>query len=125
MFVVFVKTKIYIALLLTFIFSAKFVAIDANGLNMIFNGSDITLVNPFCKKHDSEGKPKNSAQLSQQDHAETQMISVSVNCSTPFQLELFSWESQSSDLLTVFDDHFRSVLSYRFLDNVSPPPRSA
>lgn len=119
------KTNSYIAVLLTFIFLAKFVAVDANGLNIVFSGTNTTFVKPHCKKNPSIKKSNDNSSFSKQDNVETQMVTLSGNCTTPFQFELFNWETSYSEPIAVFDDHFPSKLSYRYLDSVSPPPRLA
>ena len=125
MFVPIVKIKSYIAVVLIAIFLAKFAAIDANGLNIIFSGSKTSFVNPFCKKNSSNEKSNESTSFSAQDHVETQVIILSGNCTTPFHFELFSWEADYSDPVVVINEHFTSKLSYRYLDSISPPPRVA
>lgn len=102
---------------------AKSFAIDGNGLNLIFSGSDTTYVNPYCKK-DSPSK-SSEAKFSQNDNTSVEIITLSGHCTTPFQFELFTWESYYSDLIAVFDEQFTSRLSDRYLDSVSPPPRLA
>lgn len=102
---------------------AKFLAVDANGLNVLFSGSDITFVNPHCKKKNSLKKLENSTSFSQPYQGSHQMISLIGHCATPFQFELFSWETNDSKPIAVSNDYFPSKLSYRYLDSVSPPPR--
>ena len=92
---------------------------------MLFSGSDITFVNPHCKKENSSKKSDDTSNFSQQNAVDAQMITLSGNCNTPFQFEFFSWDIGYSDLIAVFNDHLPSNLSYRYLDNVSPPPRLA
>ncbi|EGV44820.1 hypothetical protein BZARG_363 [Bizionia argentinensis JUB59] len=104
---------------------AKFLAVDANGLNTFISNGDIMLVNPFCKKHTNSKNTDDTASFSQLDHASVQLLTLSINCTTSFQFDLFSWETRDAEFITVFDDHFTSSLSYRYLDNVSPPPRTA
>ncbi len=123
MFVEFMKTKSYIALVLTFVFLAKFVAVDAQGLNVLFSGNDITFVNPHCEKNNSIKKTTDAVSFSQQDNVEPQMITLDGNCNSQFHFELFSWDIKFSNLIVLSDDHFTSRLSYRYLDSVSPPPR--
>ncbi|WP_236027339.1 hypothetical protein [Gelidibacter pelagius] len=125
MFVLILKTKSYIAVVLIVIFLAKFAAIDANGLNIIFSGSTTTFVNPYCKKNSSSEKSDTSDSFSQQNHFETQVITLSGNCTSPFQFEIFSWEADFSDPIVVLNEYFTSKLSYRYLDSISPPPRVA
>jgi len=119
------KTKTYIAALLTFIFLAKFVAIDANGLNVLFGGNDITFINPHCKIENPPKQTNKTADFSQADLSTSQMISLSGFCTSQFHMELFSWEIDYSEPIAVFIEHFSSKLSYLYLDNDSPPPRLA
>jgi hypothetical protein len=122
-FVPIVKAKTYIAVFLTFIFLAKFVAIDADGLNVLFNGSKITYVNPFCKKENPQKQTKKITSFSQADQFASQVITLNDLCTSQFQFELFSWETDYPESIVVFNEHFPSKLSYRYLDNSSPPPR--
>ncbi len=120
------KPKTYIAVLLTFIFMAKFVAIDAHALNTLFSDSDIIFVNPFCKKQaDADLGTKKQNMSDQDQHASKEMLSLSGQCTTSFNLELLSWQINPSDQMTVLDDHLPSKLNYRYLESVSPPPRWA
>ncbi|MCC4229040.1 hypothetical protein [Zunongwangia profunda] len=118
-----VKTKTYIAVLLTFIFMAKFTAIDADGLNLLFSGSDISFVNPHCKKEKPPKQLKKIADFSQVDLSAPQVIALNGFCTSQFQLGLFSWKTILPNPIAVFNEHFSSRLSYLYLDNASPPPR--
>ena len=104
---------------------AKFVAIDANGLNALFSGSEITFANPFCKKKNSPKQSNKTVDFSKVDLTASQVVVLSGFCTSQFQFELFSWETNISELTAIFNEHFASILSYRYLDNVSPPPRWA
>lgn len=104
-------------------FLAKFVAVDANGLNIIFSGSDITFVNPHCEKNITNDKSNDTPSFSKQDSVQKQMITLDGNCSSPLQFELFSWDIYNSNPIVVFNPNFTSSLSFRYLDSVSPPPR--
>lgn len=106
-----------------FIFTAKLFAVDANGLKMFFNGGEITFVNPYCKKDNPLKKSEESSNFSQQNNGSVQLMTISTTCNTAFHFELFSWETNSSTPIAVFDDYFSSLLNYRFLESVSPPPR--
>ncbi|WP_230080283.1 hypothetical protein [Winogradskyella marina] len=117
------KTKTYIAALLAFLFIAKFIAIDANGLNLLFGGNDITFVKPFCKKKNAPKLANKTVDISQADVITSQEILLSGFCTTQFQFELFSWISNVSKPITVFNDYLTSKLNYRYLESVSPPPR--
>ncbi|WP_325452225.1 hypothetical protein [Gelidibacter sp.] len=119
------KTKSYIAVVLITIFLAKFAAIDAHGLNIVFSGSKTSFVNPYCKKTASDEKSKESTSLTAQDDVDTQVIILTGNCTSPFHFDFFSWEADFSDPVVVINQHFTSNLSYRYPDNISPPPRVA
>lgn len=119
------KAKTYIAVVLTFIFMAKFVAIDANGLNHLFGGSDIAFVNPHCKNDNPPKLVKDIANFSQADDLSSEVIVLNGFCTSQYKLELSSWEADWSEPITIFNAHFSSRLSYRYLDSVSPPPRLA
>lgn len=123
MFAASLKTRTYIAVVLTCIFLAKFVAIDAHVLKTIFSTNDFVLVNPHCKKESTLDTTDKSQSFSQQDQHQAQLITLSGQCTTPFHLELFTWEINYSDPILVLDDHVPSRLNYRYLESVSPPPR--
>lgn len=119
------NTKTYIAVFLTFIFLAKFAAIDADGLNFLFSGSDISFVNPHCESENTQKQSKKTANFSQADSVTTQVIALNGFCNSQFQLELYTWETTISKPIAIFNEHFSSNLSYHYLDNDSPPPRLA
>ncbi|WP_031425456.1 hypothetical protein [Flavimarina sp. Hel_I_48] len=104
---------------------AKFIAIDANGANVLLAGSDITFVNPDCKKKYSPKQIRTTKKLPQIHLAAPQVIPLSGLCTSLFQFEQFSWETNFLNPIVVFYEHFSSKLSYRYGDNTSPPPRSA
>ena len=113
----------YIAVFLTFIFLAKFAAIDANGLNLLFSGSDISFQNPHCKKEQLLKQTKQHAAFSKADLQTSQMIALNGFCNSQFQLAPFSWEIVVLKSTTVFNEHLTSKLSYLYIDNNYPPPR--
>ena len=104
---------------------AKFLAIDANGLNVLFSGSDITFVKSHCKKKNSVKNLQSRSAFSQVDNTTSQVVDLSGFCTTQFQLELFTWETNTLKPIAVFNEYFTSHLSYHYLDNDSPPPRLA
>lgn len=119
------KIKPYIAVLLTFIFLAKFVAIDANGLNALFSGSEISFVKLNCKKKNSPKQLDKLADYSQDNQLASQVLPLNIACTSQFQFEVFSWETKISQPVLVISQHFTSNLSYHYLDNAYPPPRLA
>lgn len=104
---------------------AKFIAVDANGLNALFSGSKISFVQPHCKKKNSPKQTKKTTEFAQADLTASQVISLSGYCTSQFQFEIFSWETPISKSTTVFSEHLTSILSYLYIDNDSPPPRLA
>ncbi|WP_317167418.1 hypothetical protein [Winogradskyella vidalii] len=119
------KTKTYIAALLAFVFLAKFIAIDANALNILFDGNNISFVKPFCKKKNAPKLAGQTMDFSQADSMTSQDILFSGFCTSQFQFELLSWTTHTIKPITVFNDYLTSRLSYRYLESVSPPPRLA
>ena len=104
---------------------AKFVAIDANGLNAFFSGSEISFVKPNCKKKNSPKQLDKLADYSQDNSFASQVIPLNIACTSQFQFEIFSWETNISQPIEVISQYYTSNLSYRYLDNTYPPPRLA
>lgn len=104
---------------------AKFIAIDANGLNALFSASDISFANPYCKKKNSPKQSNKTADFSKVDLTAFQVVALSGFCTSQFQFEPFPWETNFSETIATTNIHFSSNLSYRYLDNASPPPRLA
>lgn len=96
---------------------------DADGLNVLFSGSDISFVNSHCKTESPPKQTKKIANFSQADQLASQVIVLSSFCTSQFQFELFSWETDYPEPIAVFNEHFSLRLSYLYLDNASPPPR--
>jgi hypothetical protein len=105
------------------IFLAKFVAVDANGLNILFSGNDITFLNPHCKKENPPKYAKDTSSFSQLELSAIHMIALTGHCTSQFQLEPFFWETNFPELLAVLNEYFSSRLSYQYFDKDFPPPR--
>ncbi len=112
-----------IALILVCIFLAKFVAIDADGLSVLFSASNISFIKPLCEKGNSPKEAKGTVNFSKIELYTSQVISLTGFCTSQFQFEPFSWESNFSEFNKSFNEHYSSRLSYLYLDNVYPPPR--
>jgi hypothetical protein len=112
-----------IALILVCIFLAKFVAIDADGLSVLFSASNISFIKPLCEKGNSPKEAKGTVNFSKIDLYSSQVISLTGFCTSQFQFEPFSWESNFSEFFKPFNEHNSSRLSYLYLDSVYPPPR--
>lgn len=117
------KTNTYIAAILAFLFLAKLVVNDGNGLNILLGGNDITFVKLNCKKKNATKLSNKTLDFSQADLMTSQEVFLSGFCTSQFKFELFSLTTTISQPMIVFNDYFTSNLSYRFLENVSPPPR--
>ncbi|MBU2940446.1 hypothetical protein KO494_12940 [Lacinutrix sp. C3R15] len=105
------------------LFLVKLGAIDANGLNFLFSGNEITFVKPNCKKKNSPKLAKDNINVLQTNSLSTQMISLDSYCTSQFQFQLFSWDILYNEPFTVFNEHFSSKLSFRYLEHIAPPPR--
>ena len=119
------KIKTYITALLVLIFMGKFLAVDANGLNILFNHSDISFVNSHCKKRNSPKETKKSAVFSQTDVSGSHAILLNGFCNSQFHFNFYTWATNFREPVAVFNQYFSSRLLYLYLDNASPPPRLA
>lgn len=119
------KTKAYISILLVAVFLMKFVAIEANVLNIIYSGDDIVFVDLYCKKESGQKDSKEFPKLAQADQKTLHSISVEGYCTPQFQFELASWEAEVLEPIRVHTEHATQKLSYRYLEHSSPPPRQA
>ncbi len=104
---------------------AKFIAIDADGLNVFFSGSDISFVKIHCRKENPPKQSKEIANFLKADLSASRIITLNTLCTSQFQLDLFFWEMDSSASMAVFNVNSTSKLSSLYLDKVSPPPRLA
>lgn len=117
------KLNTNIALILVCIFLVKFVAIDANGLGVLFSASNISFIKPLCKEENSPKEAKGTVNISKTELYSSQVISLTEFCTSQFQFEPFSWESNFSEFFKSYNENYSSRLSYLYLDNVYPPPR--
>ncbi|WP_194850384.1 hypothetical protein [Nonlabens antarcticus] len=125
MFATIVKAPTQIAILLLFIFLAKLIAIEGNGLNMLFSGSEISFVKSHCKKSYFTQDSQQSADFSDADPVNFQIITFQSLCNSAFQLEVFTWDACIYETGVVYNEHHISNLSYPYIDNSSPPPQGA
>lgn len=102
---------------------AKFAVVETNALSVLFSNSNISFTKPNCKKKNPPKLAQKSTTFSKAAIDVTQVITLSGFCNSIFQFELFSWESNSLYPMTTCDQLFISNLSYRYLDNFSPPPQ--
>jgi hypothetical protein len=118
------KTKAYIAVFLTFIFLAKFATKDADGLNLLFSGSDISFVNPHCKTENPPKKTKKTADFSQaNDLLASRVITLNGFCTSQFQFETFNDQISFTETnYQKHNDHTESIIS-TFQDKFYPPPK--
>ncbi|SIR22755.1 hypothetical protein SAMN05421797_10866 [Maribacter ulvicola] len=122
-FVTALKTNTNIALLLSFIFLAKLIAIEANALNIILGENVIALVKPNCKKKNTLRPTKDSTYISAGVLLADKVLEINEFCNSQFSLELFTWSTNNTKPFRVINEHFSSRLDYRYLDIAFPPPR--
>jgi hypothetical protein len=115
--------KSHIAIILITIFIGKFLAIDVNGLNIISGKSEIVFVKPICKKWNSAKVLNTTERFSKDDLSSIQIINLAGYCSSQFHFEILTWRLNAPSKITAYHNHILPSLSYRYLDNDSPPPR--
>lgn len=117
--------KAYIALFMVTVFMAKFTAVNANGLNYLFNASGIAFVNFYCKKDNGVHKKTEQPPVVTSQVSTMAVIALNSDCTTSFTMALFSWDLKQTPLLFKYNDYLTSKLRFLYLDNVLPPPRVA
>jgi hypothetical protein len=109
------QIKAYIAIFFVCVFLGKFITTDSKLLGFIVDSEEVTLVNPFCKKLQTN-TPK---ELQNFDEASFfSNITVHVICASPFQFETFNEKiaftapnyqkhnSQTQPIISTFQDKF-------------------
>ena len=116
--------KTYIALILAFVLTSKFLIVDAAAIGL-FSDNDLTIVKPLCKKKNSPKKIDfaKDPSFSKNDASTSQGYVLISLCSPQFQFEPVNWEIRIINETVSFHQFFSSKLSYQYLDNDSPPPR--
>lgn len=118
------KTQTYIAVFLTLVFMVKFIAVDADGLNVVFDEDDVTFVNQmFCETKGVFHQSVKTTDFSQADQFASLVIPINGFCTSQYQFVLFSWKTNYQKPITTFNEHSSSELSHLYLDSLSPPPR--
>lgn len=117
--------KSYIAVFMVTVFIAKFIAVDAKALNLLFSEEGINLVHFQCKKEQAQYQ-KSDQKSSVSSQLETQeVIAFNGDCTPQYQLELFTWALDTSSFSVDYNTYMTSKLRYMYYDNSSPPPRLA
>lgn len=105
---------------------AKFIAIDADGLNVVFEKSDVTFLNQmYCGTESDFHQSVKTADFAQADQFASLVIPINGFCTSQYQFILFSWEANFREKIVTFNAHSSSELSYLYLDSLSPPPQLA
>ncbi len=116
------RLKSFISLILVFLFMGKLFIVDANAVEVIFQG-DISFVKPNCSKKHSIKKSSRPFNLHEHIDSEDSSLQLSSFCTTQFKFDVQSWEPLFSEVLNTKEKIFTSNLSYRYLDSKSPPPK--
>ncbi|MGJ8592940.1 MAG: hypothetical protein ACSHXF_10350 [Aquaticitalea sp.] len=110
----------FISILLAFLFMAKFLAIDANGITLFNEQGKVTYINTHCKKLNP---PKTMTSFSKSDTWETQHVLLPGLCSQQFILETVTEEAPTLLRKFTLNTFHKTELSYRYLEHIVPPPR--
>lgn len=101
----------------------KLLVIDTNSMSL-FMDNDVSFVNPYCKKPRLQVPGEKTLHFVQVEDQTSPLTIVSSFCTTQFKLELFSWDFHFSENIEAQNVVFSARLSYPYLKNASPPPRS-
>lgn len=116
------RWKNLVSLTLIFLFIGKLFIIDANAVEVIFQG-DISFVKPHCSKKQKIKGPKGQFQFHQHIDSDDSSIEISSFCTSQFNFDVDSWKPLTSDEFHSKEKLYTSNLSYRYLDSQSPPPK--
>lgn len=116
----FMNNSTIISIFLAFLFLAKFLAIDSNGLMLFNDNGKINYINTHCKKLNP---PKKIANFSKSNTSETHNVILPVICSQQFIVETFSEEATFLLTKSTLNTIHKTTLSYLYLEHVVPPPR--
>jgi hypothetical protein len=119
------RHKLHIAIFLVYIFLGKFLAVDANGLKIVFSQSDISFHKMYCKKKNSTRQTNKLADFTQNSSLSSHGFVLTNICTSELQFELFGWEGNFSEPASTFNKYFSSRLLYLYLDNALPPPQGS
>ncbi|TRZ42945.1 hypothetical protein [Robertkochia solimangrovi] len=108
---------------MTFVFLTKFIAIDANGLNLFFNDGGITYVNPHCKKKNASLISKESFSFNDTSSKRLDHYALSGFCASNCVIPIVNWNILIKRSRFKIEEGFTEALWNHSLDNPSPPPR--
>lgn len=112
--------KPYIAVIFLTVFLTKNTLVDAKLLVVFMSSNDITFVNPFCKKVQSENSE--DKQFVSQD-SQTTVIPFSAFCTPQFQFETLITDIPFNDQFYP-DNKFMSPKTYQVFNEPNfPPPK--
>ncbi|MCM8570031.1 hypothetical protein NE848_11620 [Gramella jeungdoensis] len=116
------STKNLISLLLIPLFLGKLFIVDTGLVKIISQGS-VSFVKPYCKKKQSTWDSKKTYDFNQSADEGRSVIEISSFCTPQFSFNVFSWDLNISEDISIENIIFTSRLSYLYLDSHSPPPR--
>ena len=122
-FVSIVKSNSYIAVFLFFIFIAKFLAVDARGLNAVFHSEKISFVNHDCKKKTLTIKNDRTTSIDSQIPSDVKVLTIASQCHSIFLFQTFNWNSGKAQI-SIRNYSFNLPTSKNsFFDSLRRPPR--
>lgn len=115
------QIKSYIAIFFVIVFLGKFITLDSKLLGVIFNSEEITLVNPFCEKHQlnppKEGQSFYEASL-------VNNINVNVICASPFQFKIDNYPIAIAAKNYQEHNYQTQSIINTYRDKFYPPPKA-
>jgi len=114
------QLKSYIAIFFVTVFLGKFITIDSKLLGVILDSEEITLVNPFCEKHQlnthKEGQSLDKASL-------VNNITINVICTSPFQFEIDNYPIAIVEPNYQKHNYQTQSIMSAYRDKFYPPPK--
>jgi len=118
-----VKSKSYIALFLFFIFIAKFLAVDAHGLNVVFHSDKITFIKQDCKKKNLKINEDGTTNIASKIPSDLKVFTITSQCHSTYLFQTFNWNPAKAEIsITRFSFNLPTSKN-SFFDSLKRPPR--
>ena len=102
---------------------AKFLAVDANGLNMVFGGEKISFVKKDCKKKNNIQKEDSTGNFSSKMPSDFKTITITSHCNPLFLFQKYNWNPEIVDIIMQRNTFHLSISKNLFVDSLRRPPR--